>query len=490
MTLRETLERVRSMAVPRNEEAAKFKIIMPILRDLGWDDMGAEVILEHSVGASGRRRKSGGGRVDIALAPDPRRPVALIEAKAPGQDLNDHVGQVLAYAFHEGVTICVLTNGPHWWLYLPREAGQPTDRRFAELDLRTDSLEEITDDLETFLSREALVSGSAEMRAHQVLKARRETDLLNEKLPELWQAILGRPSGTPHSELVELVSRHAYEQTGLRPEPEQIADVIQGRPISPMPSGKATPTTTRVRAATKRKKGKKKGQRSPKPTAFVLWGQRHEVRYYYEILVGVTEAIHGYGHDLGRIRELTSGIPLVSQDPAELRRGPPKPVGNTGWYVDTTWYGHVIVKRARQFLELFGYNPDDLEVFYEPSESPGSSTPPPLRPEGQGQGTEPSARPTGFELWGQRHLVHYYYEILVGVAEALCDRHPHDFHRIGNASERVVNQDPGELKRPKQVRASGWYVNADWIGRKHLHHARQFLEIFGYNPDDLEVLYD
>ncbi len=371
MTLRETLERVRSMAVPRNEEAAKFKIIMPILRDLGWDDMGAEVILEYSVGASGRKRRSGGGgRVDIALAPDPKRPVALIEAKAPGQDLNDHVGQVLNYAFHEGVTICALTNGPHWWLYLPREAGQPTDRRFAELNLHEGSLEQVADDLETFLGREALVGGTAEMRAHQVLKARRETDLLNEKLPALWQAILGRPSGTPHSELVELVSRHAYEQTGLRPEPEQIADVIQDRPISPTPSDDAKPPPepagdTRTPSPARKSKRRKKGQPAPKPTAFVLWGQQHDVRYYYEILVGVTEAIHGYGHDLGRIRELTSGIPYVSQDPAELRHRQPKPVGNTGWYVGTAWYGYIIVERARQFLEHFGYDPDDLEVLYD-----------------------------------------------------------------------------------------------------------------------------
>ena len=369
MTLRETLERVRSMPEPGNEEAAKFKIIMPILRDLGWDDMGAEVILEYSVGASGRTRKSraSGGRVDIALAPDPRRPVALIEAKAPGQDLRDHVSQVLNYAFHDGVAICVLTNGAHWWLYLPLQKGPPEDRRFTELDLRDGSLEAIADDLETFLGRGALVSGDAEKRAHQVLKARRESDLLNEKLPGLWRALLGQPSGNPEPELVELVSKHAYDKLNLRPASQQIIDVIQDRPISPAPTDDAKPPARSGGAAqpaspARKSKKRQKGQRSPKPTAFILWGQRHAVRYYYEIPVGVAEALHArHPHDFQRIEQVRMRV--VNQDPGELRT--PKKVGNTGWYVNANWNARNHLLHARRFLEHFGYDPNDLEVCYD-----------------------------------------------------------------------------------------------------------------------------
>lgn len=37
MSLRETLERIRSNPVPDNEETAKFQILAPILADLSWD---------------------------------------------------------------------------------------------------------------------------------------------------------------------------------------------------------------------------------------------------------------------------------------------------------------------------------------------------------------------------------------------------------------------------------------------------------------------
>lgn len=67
MSLRETLERIRSNPVPDNEEAAKFQILAPILADLSWDPSGQEVRWEHPVGG----RKSG-GKADIALSAEGR----------------------------------------------------------------------------------------------------------------------------------------------------------------------------------------------------------------------------------------------------------------------------------------------------------------------------------------------------------------------------------------------------------------------------------
>ncbi len=509
MTLRETLERVRSMPEPGNEEAAKFKIIMPILRDLGWDDMGAEVILEYSVGASGRKRKSraSGGRVDIALAPDPRRPVALIEAKAPGQDLRDHVSQVLNYAFHDGVAICVLTNGAHWWLYLPLQKGPPEDRRFTELDLRDGSLEAIADDLDTFLGRGALVSGDAEKRAHQVLKARRESDLLNEKLPGLWRALLGQPSGNPEPELVELVSKHAYDKLNLRPASQQIIDVIQDRPVSLMPTGEAKPSAMAerdVRAASPAGETTKRTvkRRSPKPRAFVLWGQRHEVRYYYEIPVGVAQALHGrHPTDFHRIGSVSEKR-VIHQDPGELRS--PKKVGTSGWYVNANWNASHHLRHARQFLEQFGYDSGDLEVLYESGASapaePAAPPPRTARPRRRSKPTEPrkgrqrpSAKPTGFELWGRHHDTPSFRDILMGVAQAIHDRHPSDFQRITELRGRKrphASRNPEELFTAKQVGTSGWYVEVNLSGATVLDRSRELLEHFGYDPDDLKLRYD
>ena len=43
MSLRETLERIRSNPTPANEETAKFQILAPILADLSSDPFGQEV---------------------------------------------------------------------------------------------------------------------------------------------------------------------------------------------------------------------------------------------------------------------------------------------------------------------------------------------------------------------------------------------------------------------------------------------------------------
>ncbi len=154
MSLEARLETIRSGPVPPNEESAKFQVIAPILENLGWDPAdGSEFLFEYSVG--GKK----GGRVDVALRAKPRgqqRLVALIEAKAPGSDLRQHVTQVLGYAFLEGVDVCVLTTGLEWWLFLPRESGDPMQRRFATLDLKSDSVERLVEDLNIFLGKSDL----------------------------------------------------------------------------------------------------------------------------------------------------------------------------------------------------------------------------------------------------------------------------------------------------------------------------------------------
>ena len=70
MGLRETVERIAAMPrLPANEEAAKIRVLLPILAELGWDvhdhrDSG-EVLWEHPVGpGSGAGQR---GRADIAL---------------------------------------------------------------------------------------------------------------------------------------------------------------------------------------------------------------------------------------------------------------------------------------------------------------------------------------------------------------------------------------------------------------------------------------
>ena len=283
MSLHETLEKIRSAPVPTNEETAKFQILAPVLNGLDWDPSGQEVLYEFPVGGKG------GGRVDIALN-GPQHVVALIEAKAPGQDLNKHVDQVIGYAFHQGVDICVLTTGLEWWLYLPREKGPPGKRLFLTLDIRTDRIEQLTDDLITFLGRKNLLDGQASKRAKQVLMARHLADRMNTELPKIWKSMLAGPD----DDLVELVRQRAYEKLNLRPARQQAAAVLRGSPVPtvvvPEP-GTQKPEPTPPEPAP-----------SGKPTRIQLWGNAYEVMHWIDVLRKVAEALHQrYEADFDRV---------------------------------------------------------------------------------------------------------------------------------------------------------------------------------------------
>ena len=341
MSLQETLESIRSSPAPPNEEAAKFKIIAPILRSLGWDMSGPQVLLEHSVGD-----KRTGGRVDIALR-ERRGVVALIEAKAPKADLSTHVGQVLGYAFHEGVDICALTTGTEWWLYLPREGGQPEERRFAVLDVHKTSVDDLAADFESFLSRDALETGQALRRAKDVLKAERERTLLSEKIPSIWKKMVEEAD----EELVDAVVKRVYAEISLRPAREQVVAVLRGKPVAaasaPKPAAPETPRAT--------------PNRSPRPTAILLFGERHEVRSHRDGLVRVLEVL--YERDPSRFPSLLElrgrKRAYLSRDRSGVSRG--APVGSSGYWVDINLSAADMAKRARFILRHLGYSNSDFE---------------------------------------------------------------------------------------------------------------------------------
>ena len=363
MSLQEVIERIRSLDEPPNEEATKFQIVLPILRELDWDAFDAtRVVPEYSVGSG-----KGGGRVDLALMAPRRGPLALIEVKTAGAKLDDHVTQVLGYAFNEGVDICVLTTGLQWWLYLPREKGPPVERRFAEFDVEADSIEQLVDDFETYLSYEALTARRAERHARQVLAARIDSERLSTELPRIWASLLSDP---PQS-LLDLIEQRVFNATRLRPSHEQmfafltqraaavpesapslpLAQVSQPSPPPTAPESSPEETSRRTRTP------------SVRPTAFTLWGQRREAKKWREVWIGVAEMLldrHGPS-DFRRAAGSPNGKrSYIDWEPSEVRRG--QRLGDSPYYIDTHTDAKGSVHRARNLLEVFGYSPDDLRT--------------------------------------------------------------------------------------------------------------------------------
>ena len=359
MTLRETLGRIAKASTPPNEEATKLRFILPVLRDLGWDvdniSETGEVRPEHPAGAT-----KGGGRVDIALMGQLDQCVCFVEAKSPGVNLDDHVAQLLNYAFHDGVTVCVLTDGLEWRLYLPREAGPPDKRLFALLRLRDDPVEQSADNLEAFLSRDAVRSGKAERDAAKVLKRLQEESEIARRLPEIWRKMLTKPD----EELVDLVRSKVRAELRLSssaPSAEQVTAVLAGRGVAPTrPASGSEP----ARPAPSIPETRKQMVMSPKITGATVLEVPERMSSWTRLVIFTAERLLAlHPHDfLERTRDFKgSKRDYVSKSTHNMTS--PRQIGSSGIFVEAGWSGHIECKRqSRRMLELFGYSDSDLQI--------------------------------------------------------------------------------------------------------------------------------
>ena len=359
MPLREVIERIRSLDEPSNEEATKLQIVLPILRELGWDAFDAtRVAPEYSVGSG-----KSGGRVDLALLAPRRGPLALIEAKTAGAKLgDDEVNQVLGYAFNEGVDICVLTTGLKWWLYLPREKGPPPERRFAELDIEADGLDQLVDDFDTYLGYEALTSRRAERHARQVLAAHLDSERLSSELPRIWASMLSEPP----QRLLDLIEQRVFNSIRLRPSHEQMTAFLKYRAAT-MGQSTETPSTLPTPAPALPVSARKTKAKPIRPVAFTLWGQRREVKRWIEVWPGVVELVYqrhyrDFDRALGKPGGRRSYIDL---DPSAHLNG--QRLANSPYYIDLHGSGVELQRRSRRLLEIFGHSPDDLQFEFDES---------------------------------------------------------------------------------------------------------------------------
>ena len=449
MPLSETLRKIRESPPPANEETAKMRILVPILRELGWDSLDQDVQWEYPVGR-------GKGRVDAALT-SPKGVAAFIEAKVPGSRLDDHVEQVLRYAFEEGANICALTTGLEWWLYLPAETNYNFDeRRFAELRLKKDPVEQLATDFAAFLGKETLLDGEAEKKAKQVLKARREAEQVDKEVPGIWREMLT----TPDEELIELVSKRVYEKTNLRPTPRQVVTALTGR-LSPPSTSPRRPIDPPI------KKRKLPSTPAPsRPTAIRLGegAEAQPVKSNADVLRYVIEGLLERGETEF---ENIPGIGGITRTPNRSKMKNYCQVGTTGIYF-VTGAGRDYIEDAFQLMEHFSYVRENIEIIY-------GKVPP----------------PNGMKLWGKYYQVKSWISILDIVVDSLYERHGHNFEpglKLRNKRGPYISRESSDIKRPRQVGERDLYLdrNVDYLAVKE--RAKELLEAFGYKASDLEII--
>lgn len=206
-------ERLRSSAYV-NEAAITHGIVTPILQHLGWDTADPRQVVPEFANER--------GRVDFALIGVGQKPGIFIEVKQVGRAM-DGDRQLFEYAFHQGVPMCVLTDGREWSFYLPAGQGSYDDRRFYRLQLDERSPAECHALLTRYLDRAAVLDQSAYEHAridYQDIAGQREARAI---LPQAWAELVSEA----HELLIETLVDKAEALCGFSPSPADALSYLQ-----------------------------------------------------------------------------------------------------------------------------------------------------------------------------------------------------------------------------------------------------------------------
>ena len=289
--LRNGLDKIRSGQLT-NEAQVKQAVILPILRELGWDDADPrEFVPELPV-----ITEVGKGSVDYALCrvSPSQRPLIFIETKKLGNVDVAGEDQLFRYAANQGVPFLVLTNGDVWNFYLAMAAGTPAERLVYRAELtQEEKLTEYAGFFQRYLDKARVLSGSARQDAEQDKESEGNRLTAQNAIPECWQGLLNEPDGLLIDLLVEAVEKNC----GIRPESEDVKSFLKDqRPYSPQVTIPKL-STSAASAETKSTTQRNASTRS-KIIGFILDGRQRScgsgVRTIEEILIEFHKRDHTF----------------------------------------------------------------------------------------------------------------------------------------------------------------------------------------------------
>ncbi len=132
-------------------------------------------------------------------------------------------------------------------------------------------------------------------------------------------------------------------------------------------------------------------------------------------------------------------------------------------------------------------------AFKEPAKiyPPPPSTPKPSRPS---RPLAPSIRPVAYALFGQRYAVRSWKEVWAGVAERLYERHGDGgFEKVVGAPggrRSYVERGSPQAGTQRAVASSRYWIETHGSAGEMKRRSRNLLSLFGYNEDDLSILFD
>jgi len=349
------LESIRSDGgVAASDEATvRQVVVLQILSALGWNPYDRrEVTPEFGVG---------GGQVDYSLRIGEQSKV-FIEVKRGGENLSPHQDQLLRYSFERGVGLATLTNGLDWWFYLPLREGSWEQRRFSAISITSADSDAVQAVFNNALSKNGVASGSAIEYAENLLDQQRRVALVNTTLPKAWQALIEDPD----SLLVDLLAETVERIAQVKPDASQVRDFIQNAWTQRITSPDTAPAhepPERLSRIANRSAARPRNRRSPGPEALVFLGSQYLVVTWTDVLQSLSVIIYERHPAIfaERVSELrgTSRV-YYSRDPNELRE--PRPIGDSGFFVETHWGAQAMLNQCHQLIARFGYSESDLKI--------------------------------------------------------------------------------------------------------------------------------
>lgn len=357
LTLIERIRERLAQGAYANEAAISHGVVTPIINALGWDSADPEQLVpEYSIER---------GRVDFALFGLGHRPAVFIEVKAIGRAVEGD-RQLFEYAFHQGVPLCVLTDGREWSFYLPSGQGSYEDRRVYRLQLDDRRPEECERVLTRYLARDRVRDQSAfedAQRDYRDAAGRREAIAI---LPRAWAELLTQPE-----ELVlDAVADKAEAMCGYKPDANAVLAYLRTLKAAAQPASSRSATSTPAVGSAPASEPALPDPAVDRSVAFRLLGKDYSCANASLALVEILRVLAS--RDPSRVPALADAVRTrkrnpVAQTPAEINPGRPDLARAAefapGWLVGLNIANREKMTIIRAAAEVFGLRlPDDLEV--------------------------------------------------------------------------------------------------------------------------------
>ena len=344
-TFETTLARIKSQKSILNsldERAVEIGVVLPLLRQVGWDTENvSEIYPQH--------RLSDDKRVDYDLQIDGESRI-LIEVKSWKNTLDDDNERQLAdycrSAKPNKPKLAVLTSGRSWRLYLPpnQRKGAPLKRFHDEIDITSMQPAKVESDFRKFLARDSMVAPGPTVKEARKLhdewiKRQKSKKALTEALGELANNM---------DMQVELVLKFA-ENKGIETNRKTVTSLIEsfGGPVVNKPGTKVPPLLKPASFRLPPSPGKRKKLHT--------LGKRNG---WNNFLLEVCERMQDQHPE--DFRQKILSVPGWFSELEDSKFS--IPIGDVGIYVRQENSAYKIRDACYEIVTKFGYSRDSLEI--------------------------------------------------------------------------------------------------------------------------------